>query len=120
MALDLDTSCLLKVFPEPETAVTMALIARESHAVVSSLARLEALVHIHGRVAASVVSHNLLYRDRRTRWIVVSLPAGALRYAAKRGRLLRANGSGPTLQRFFPFTPSSPIFPGAYRGAPAV
>ncbi len=54
MALYLDTSCLLKVFfPEPETAAT---IAQESHVVISSLARLEALVHIHGRVAAKMLS----------------------------------------------------------------
>ena len=57
MALYLDTSCLLKVFfPEPETAATVALIAQESHVIVSSLARLEALVHIHGRVAARMLS----------------------------------------------------------------
>ena len=57
MALYLDTSCLLKVFfPEPETAATVALIAQESHVVISSLARLEALVHIHGRVAAKMLS----------------------------------------------------------------
>jgi predicted nucleic acid-binding protein len=57
MALYLDTSCLLKgFFPEPETAATVALIAREPHVIVSSLARLEALVHIHGRVAAKMLS----------------------------------------------------------------
>jgi predicted nucleic acid-binding protein len=57
MALYLDTSCLLKVFfPEPETAATVALVARESHVVISSLARLESLVHIHGRVAAKLLS----------------------------------------------------------------
>jgi predicted nucleic acid-binding protein len=57
MALYLDTSCLLKMFfPEPETAATVALIAREPHVIVSSLARLEALVHIHGRVAAKLLS----------------------------------------------------------------
>lgn len=57
MAVYLDTSCLLKVFfPEPETAATVALIAQETHVVVSSLARLEALVHIHGRVAAKMLS----------------------------------------------------------------
>ena len=57
MALYLDTSCLLKVFfSEPETAATLALIARESHVIISSLARLEALVHIHGRVAAKMLS----------------------------------------------------------------
>jgi len=57
VALYLDTSCLLKAFfPEPETAATVALIAREPHVIVSSLARLEALVHIHGRVAAKMLS----------------------------------------------------------------
>jgi len=57
MALYLDTSSLLKIFfPEPETAATVAMIAQESHVVVSSLARLEALVHIHGRVAAKMLS----------------------------------------------------------------
>ncbi|HXQ20700.1 MAG TPA: type II toxin-antitoxin system VapC family toxin [Candidatus Acidoferrales bacterium] len=57
MALYLDTSCLLKVFfPEPETAATIALVAQEPHVVISSLARLEALVHIHGRVAAKMLS----------------------------------------------------------------
>jgi len=57
MALYLDTSCLLKVFfSEPETAATVALIAQESHVIISSLARLEAAVHIHGRVAAKMLS----------------------------------------------------------------
>lgn len=57
MALYLDTSCLLKVFfSEPETAATVKLIAQESHVIVSSLARLEAAVHIHGRVAAKMLS----------------------------------------------------------------
>jgi predicted nucleic acid-binding protein len=57
MALYLDTSCLLKVFfPEPETAATVTLIARESQVIVSSLTRLEALVHVHGRVAAKMLS----------------------------------------------------------------
>jgi hypothetical protein len=50
--------------------------------------------------ATSVVSRNWPYTDRG---IVALLPAGALRYAAKGGRLLRANGSGPTLQGFSPF-----------------
>lgn len=57
MALYLDTSCLLKVFfPEPETPATLALIAQEPAVIISSLARLEALVHIHGRVAAGMLS----------------------------------------------------------------
>jgi len=56
MALYLDTSCLLKVFfPEPETAQTLAAGA-ESRVVVSSLARLEMLSQIHGRVAGGLLS----------------------------------------------------------------
>jgi predicted nucleic acid-binding protein len=56
VALYLDTSCLLKAFfPEPETAATVALIARKPH-VISSLARLAAVVHIYGRMAARMLS----------------------------------------------------------------
>jgi predicted nucleic acid-binding protein len=50
MGLYLDASCLLKVlFPEPETPWVMQLIAAEQQVVVSTLARLETLVQIHGR-----------------------------------------------------------------------
>jgi predicted nucleic acid-binding protein len=57
MALYLDTSCLLKVFfPEAETAKTLAAISAESRVVVSSLARLEMLSQIHGRVAGGLLS----------------------------------------------------------------
>ncbi len=57
MALYLDTSCILKVFfPEPETAKTLAVISAESRVVVSSLARLEMLSQIHGRVAGGLLS----------------------------------------------------------------
>ena len=50
MSLYLDASCLLKVlFPEPETPRVMQLIAAEQQVVVSTLARLETLVQIHGR-----------------------------------------------------------------------
>lgn len=63
MALYLDTSCLLKVFfPEAETSRTLESIASESRVVVSSLARLEALVHIHARVAARLLSAALARR----------------------------------------------------------
>jgi predicted nucleic acid-binding protein len=52
MSLYLDTSCLLKVlFPEPETGRTLDLIASEARVIVSSLGRIEALTHLHGRVA---------------------------------------------------------------------
>ena len=50
MSLYLDASCLLKVFsPEPETPRVMQLIAAEQQVVVSTLARLETVVQIHGR-----------------------------------------------------------------------
>lgn len=57
MALYLDTSCLLKVlFLEPETSRTLELIASEERVVVSSLARVETLAHLHGRVAGRQLS----------------------------------------------------------------
>jgi predicted nucleic acid-binding protein len=56
MSLYLDTSCLLKLFfAEPESARTAALVARERRVVVSSLARLEALVQIQARVAGGLL-----------------------------------------------------------------
>ena len=52
MALYLDTSCLLKlVFAEPDTPRVAALLVGEPRVVVSTLARLEALVQIGGRAA---------------------------------------------------------------------
>lgn len=57
MSLYLDTSCLLKtLFLEPETPKTLELIAGEERVIVSSLARIEALTHLHGRVAGGLLS----------------------------------------------------------------
>jgi predicted nucleic acid-binding protein len=57
MALYLDTSCLLKLFfREPETTRTMELIALEEHVLVSTLTRLEALVHVHARVTTKLLA----------------------------------------------------------------
>lgn len=57
MALYLDTSCLLKVFfLEPETARTIALISAEPRVLVSALARLETLSHVHARVTGGLLS----------------------------------------------------------------
>jgi len=54
--LYLDTSCLLKLFfPEPETAPTLDLLAREERVVVSELARLEAVVQVQARRAGGVI-----------------------------------------------------------------
>lgn len=50
MGLYLDTSCLLKLlFPEPESLWTARQVAKEDRVVVTSLARLEALVQVEGR-----------------------------------------------------------------------
>jgi predicted nucleic acid-binding protein len=57
MSLYLDTSCLLKLFfAEPESAKTSLLVAAEPRVVVSSLARLEGLVQIQGRVAGGLLA----------------------------------------------------------------
>lgn len=57
MSVYLDTSCLLKaLFPEPETRRTLELIAGEERVVVSSLAKVEAIAHLHGRVAGGHLS----------------------------------------------------------------
>jgi predicted nucleic acid-binding protein len=57
MSLYLDTSCLLKLlFVEPESMKTSLLLAAEPRVVVSSLARLEALVQIQGRVAGGLLT----------------------------------------------------------------
>jgi predicted nucleic acid-binding protein len=57
MSLYLDTSCLLKLFfPEPETPAVARQIAAEGRVVVSTLAKLEALVQLSARVAGGLLS----------------------------------------------------------------
>jgi predicted nucleic acid-binding protein len=57
VSLYLDASCLLKVlFPEPETPRVMELIATEEQVVVSTLARFETLVQIHGRGSGGLLT----------------------------------------------------------------
>ena len=63
MSLYLDTSCLLKVlFPEPETPRTLELIDDEERVIVSSLGKIEALTHLHGRVAGRYLSRSTAKR----------------------------------------------------------
>jgi uncharacterized protein with PIN domain len=53
----LDTSCLLKLlFDEPETERTIDLVTRESRVVVSSLARLEAVIQLQARATGRLMS----------------------------------------------------------------
>ena len=57
MSLYLDTSCLLKLLlVEPETSRVSSMVAAENRVVVSSLARLEALVQIQGRAAGGLLT----------------------------------------------------------------
>src|SRR5262249_26329415 len=57
MSVYLATNCLLKkLFPQPETSRTLELIASEERVVVSSLGKIEALTHLHGRVAGGHLS----------------------------------------------------------------
>ncbi len=57
MSLYLDTSCLLKLlFLEPETPRVLQLVAEEEEVVVSTLARLEAIVQIHARATGGLLT----------------------------------------------------------------
>ncbi len=56
MSLYADTSVLLKLFfVEPESIRTSQIVAGEAQIVISSLARLEAIVQVHRRVAAGKI-----------------------------------------------------------------
>lgn len=90
MALYLDTSCFLKLFfPEPEAARVAELISAETRVVVSTLARLETIGHLHGRVEAGLVSRTfaltLLRRIEQTLqtepYEIVSCPASMIEVA---------------------------------------
>ena len=60
MALYLDTSCLLKLFfPEPETERVAQLISSETRIAISTLARLETIGHLHGRIEGGLLSRRL-------------------------------------------------------------
>jgi predicted nucleic acid-binding protein len=66
-ALYLDTSCLLKLlFAEPESGRVAELVAAEPQVLVSTLARLEALVQIGARLSGGTMNkraaHGLVKR----------------------------------------------------------
>jgi len=59
LALYLDTSCLLKtLFPEPESALVLALCAAEKQVVVSALTKLETTVQIGARLAGGTLTRS--------------------------------------------------------------
>jgi predicted nucleic acid-binding protein len=65
-SLYLDTSCFLKLlFPEAEGRRTAELIALERSVAVSTLARLETLVQIQGRVAGRHLTGSLAAQLRK-------------------------------------------------------
>ena len=108
MRLYLDASCLLKLlFSEPETPRVMYLIAAEQQVVVSTLARLEALVQLHGRGSGgllkpasvrSLVAHlqALLGQDP---YEMVHTPPTAIDVAKEQLRRLPREAHCPTLDR---------------------
>jgi uncharacterized protein with PIN domain len=103
-----DTSCLLKVlFPEPETARVMGLIAAEAQVIVSALARLEALVQIHARFAGGLLSRPAARRVtarldeilRQDPFEVVQGPPDIVELAEAQVRPLTRGAHCPTLDR---------------------
>jgi predicted nucleic acid-binding protein len=75
-ALYVDTSCLLKLlFVEPESSKASLLVAAEPSVVVTSLARLEALVQIQGRAAGGLLTARAANAlSRILEQILVSMP----------------------------------------------
>jgi len=108
MSLYLDASCLLKLlFPEPETPQVMQLIAAEQQVVVSTLARLETLVQIHGRGSGGLLTpvavrslvarlEALLGQDP---YEMMDTPGVAIEVAGEHLRRLPRGAHCPTLDR---------------------
>jgi len=98
-----------------------ALIARESHVIVSSLARLEALVHVHGRVAAKMLAataaRRLIERVdqvlQEEPYELVPCPPGIIEIAETQVRALVEVGAlpnpGPAPPRHHASSGSSPL-----------
>lgn len=108
MTLYLDTSCLLKLlFHEPESAAVARIIETEERAVVSSLARLEALSQIHARVAGGSLSAPFAARLRghldallkTAPYDLVSLPPRVIELAEAQIDLRRTTPHCRTLDR---------------------
>jgi predicted nucleic acid-binding protein len=108
VSLYLDTSCLLKVlFPEPETAQVLRLVATEDEVVVSNLARLEACVQIHARTAgggltraaARALIARLATLLGQAPYELVRVPAGIIERADAQVRSLSKDAYCPTLDR---------------------
>jgi predicted nucleic acid-binding protein len=108
LSLYLDASCLLKLlFPQPETGRVMELVAAEDRVVVSTLARFEVLVQIHGRFAggmlrsgtARALASRLEVLLRQAPCEVVPLPAAALGVAHTHLRTLPRQVHCPALDR---------------------
>jgi predicted nucleic acid-binding protein len=108
VSLYLDTSCLLKMlFPEPEARRVMQLISAEEHVVVSSLARVEALVQVHARVVGGILTRaaaRALVRRldellRKEPYEVVGIPPDIVDIAEDHVRRLPPRAYCPTLDR---------------------
>jgi predicted nucleic acid-binding protein len=108
MSLYLDTSCLLKLlFPEPESDAVARLLEAEARVVVSTLARLETLGHLQGRVAGGSLTgaSARALRDKLAALLagdpyeVVALPPSAVELALGQIALTRRAAHCRTLDR---------------------
>jgi predicted nucleic acid-binding protein len=108
VALYLDTSCLLKtLFVEPETTRVLELCAAEREVVVSTLARLEAVVQIGARVAGGTLSPRAASSLRRrldtllkmAPFVLVASPPTAMDLAEQQIRFERRAVHCRTLDR---------------------
>jgi uncharacterized protein with PIN domain len=95
------------LFPEPETAAVMQLVATEDHVVVSTLARLETITQLHARVVGGVLTRraarSLMMRLdtllQQAPYEVVRAPTEALDIAEAQVRPFPREAHCPTLDR---------------------
>jgi uncharacterized protein with PIN domain len=95
------------LFPEPETAAVMQLVATEDRVVVSTLARLETITQLHARVVGGVLTRraarSLMMRLdtvlQQAPYEVVRAPTEALDIAEAQVRPFPREAHCPTLDR---------------------
>lgn len=107
-SLYLDTSCLLKLLlPEPESSRVVEILSLEEHVVVSSLARLEALVQVQARLVAGQLKRStaksLVARMEsilgQSPYELMPAPSGIVETAGHQVGALPKDGYCPTLDR---------------------
>jgi predicted nucleic acid-binding protein len=106
VSLYIDTSALLKLFfSESESARTSEIVSHEPDITVSSLTRLEALIHIQRREAAGMLTRAKAgTRQRRLERLVILAPfklqpCPSALFAAAERQVLSVTTYCPTLDR---------------------